>query len=472
MSSRVEIGEAIARAGIVAILRELGDGREPDPALCVDPAATFRLLYDGWVRRGGYERGKPRHSVRQIKAWLGDHPVRSLETKLAGKTRLPYEDASSLLRLFLTRWTYDKVTKSYKPYDCADLDPVARDVLADLFDDETETLLLPDRSRKTSTSPVERSLSMPAESAAVSQTRPTDEAIKDLFTRSDVLVTISRSKTVIGSDPAEAMYDFHYLVEELYELDQKDGRQRTLIWLVDIGLRDDQVLARASIHNLYFLILQFRAIALIRRESRAALYRWLRDHVCIIVGSLEPTEIDRIYHAADITLGSPPDHIAWFQSDRLFLEATPTEWLDVPGSEAYGVKQKELWSNPTITAHLKFDDPLRRSPDDGSPEADSKTIGRLHYLYHREITSGGGEQPADVRCIDLPSPGVRWSDGYRLTIQAALARLNRPLSEPISQVEPMAALAALRSQSFAVLRLDEFMTLANVLVDRQADPSD
>ncbi len=471
MSARAKLtSDAVEPMGgstdFATLLRAFDEDDDDVPDPVAEPGAAFRFIYDGWVRRGGAERGKRRHSVRQIKEWLGENQVLSLETKLAGRTRLQFSDAFNLLKLFLSRWTYDAIGGDYAPYTSSgELDDLARQFLVDLFPKDQKALLLPERSRKAETLEAANQSVSQAMSSAIELTRPTREATLDLFAHSDVQIVVGRARAVIGSDPPETMTAFHNLIENLYRIDSQDRRKRSLIWIIDFGLRSDKANARAAIYNFYFLIAQFRAIALIERPGREQFYAWLLKNACIIVGSLRYQEIDRVYQDAKIELPEVTPDLMWFQSDRLFLESIPGRWIESKGSEAFGRSQRELWEIPTITAHLKLDD----WPPDRLVAADSEVDVRrnLLYLFHAAISPPpqDPEEPA-VRCIPLPEPGSRWSDSFRLAVQAASARLGRPFDERVGPVRPPDALAALRSQHFAVLRLREFLDLADTIVDQ------
>ena len=263
------------------------------------------------------------------------------------------------------------------------------------------------------------------------------------------------------------MTGFHSLMAGLYNIAMTTKRGQVLLWVLDLGLRNDKNPARGAIYNVYFLIAQFRAIALIEREGREAFYEWLRQHVCIVIGSLTHAEIDRIYLAAGLDVSKIRVDTRWFQADRLFLESIPGRWLDTEGSESFGRSQRELWASPTITAHLKLDDWDLDHP----PDVDVRK--NLRYFFHGEVElpKDASEDESKVRCIPLPEPGSRWSDAYRLAIEAALGRLDRPHNRTLSAVSPLEALALLRSQNFAALRLDEFLHLADLLIDHDRTPS-
>ena len=447
-------------SGFATLLQDLdtGDGPLPDPV--ADAGAAFRYVYDGFVKRGDYERGKPRHAVRQIKSWLGENQVRSLETKLAGKTRLKHQDAYHLLTLFLSRWEYDKSTNTYTPYREGDLDVLAARFLEDLFPKGVDAILLPDRSRNVKAETNVDTIARSGSSSALEMTAQSDEVIKACFKKGDALVTVSRIRTIVDPRPDRAMAGFNKIMAELYKIDRKDDRKRAAIWVIDLGLRTDDEPARAAIYNVQLLAAQFQAIALIKGAKQRELYDWLQKNVCVIVGSLHQAEIDALYAKAKILLSSTKLDHPWFQSDRLFLESIPNRWLDAKGRETFGKSQGELWSAPTITSHLRMED--WEGLD--HPEQVDKSKN-LRYFFHGSVENLDEEQDP-VRCIPLPEPGLRWSDAYRLACNAAFLRLGYASKKRLSHVgTPEESLALLRDQHFAALTLDEFLDLPRFLSD-------
>lgn len=443
------------------LLHELADGNESLPDRRAEPAVAFRRLYDGWVKRGGFERGKPRHAARQIKAWLGDRQVRSLETKLAGKTWLQRQDAASLIHLFLTRWTYDQNNRCYVPYSPSGLDELTQHLLDELFHIGNSALLLPLRnrtSRNRTTS--DGLLATSVERVGAEQIKLSSEMIMEVFIESDALVTISRARTIIGADPAKMMAGFQMLMNNLYAIDRQDNRQRALVWVVDMGVRYDNNAARLALHNVQFLGTQFRALALLDSPNRKARWDWLSEAVCVLVGSLAQAEIDQIYAKTKVKIPPEQPDLYWFQSDRLFLESVPGRWLDVSGIEAFGRSHGTIWRVPTVTAHLRLDN------WDLDHDQNVDAYRNLRYYFHGTLDPPPEvEEDWSARCIPLPQPGHRWSNGFRIACTAAFERLGRPYDRRFGPVQPEDALAQLRSQHFAVLRLDEFLRLPELLIE-------
>lgn len=448
------------RFDLNSILSKIDNESGPLPKIDDTPGVVFRRLFDVWVERGGYRKGKPRHSARQIKSWLGNRQVRSLETKLAGKTFLQKQDAAILIRLFLIHWTYNEEADNYSPYSEIDIDDAVDGILKEIFHSENSSILLPLRSRTTQNQNIS-SKSLDRENAGGNyRSRPSRELIGELFTSSDVLITISRARTIIGTDPVHAMSGFQHSLENLFEISQVDNRRRALIWIVDMGFRENNISSFRSILNIQFLATQFRALALIDADIHLKRWKWLCDHVVVLVGTLSRSEIDASYASAGIEVPSASLDLPQFAGDRLFLESVPGRWIDCPDLEVFGRPQRELWQTPTVTGHLCLDD----WEIGHTPEIDPQR--NLRYFFHSSIdTPAETRQAQRAQCIELPQPGLRWSNGYRLACNAAFGRLDWGWDKRLSDISPSEALAQLRRQSFAVLRLDEFRRLADLIVD-------
>jgi len=430
-----------------------------------NPGAAFRRLFDGWVERGGYRRGKPRHAVRQIKVWLGAQQVRSLETKLAGKTFLQRQDASYLLHVFLSHWTYKEREDTYSPYISGGLEDLIRKLLDELFAEGNSALLLPLRSRSSQSQTKKENKEKSSDFFA--ESKESSKSIEDLFIESDALITVSRARTIIGSDPSHAMEGFHQSISSLHEADTRDKRKRALVWIVDMGLRREDNRARLAIHNLHVLASQFRALALIKSKNSEKRWSWLCDRAVVLVGTLKRSEIDMCYKKNGVNLPKKALDHNWFSGERLFLESVPSSWIGNENLDVFGKSHQYLWRVPTITVHVR----LEGWDLNHSPEIDP--YRNLRYLFHSVLESRRtGSQPderlqQDPHCIELNQPGQRWSSGYRVVCNAAFGRLGWSGGDLASSIDPNEALALLREHHFAALRLDEFRTLIDLIIDSE-----
>ena len=97
---------------VEVVLRRIGKNRGNSQA--IDLAHFVLALGRLWKERGGTVAGKPRHSDRHLNELLKQRGtiVKSLTPKLAGKTKLKPDDATALLRLFLSHWNYVSPSES------------------------------------------------------------------------------------------------------------------------------------------------------------------------------------------------------------------------------------------------------------------------------------------------------------------------------------------------------------------------
>ena len=438
--------------------------------LATDAGVAFRQIYERWVERGGFIKGKPRNSVRQIQTILGEESkVRSLETKLAGKTYLKYQDAEKLLTLFLDNWSYDEDREVYRAIKSKNLDSLVRNLLSILFQSDDQ-ILLPLRTREPQRRQTTASVSNPDYDIA----RSSRETIEELFIESDALITISRVRTIVGGksdDAARAMFGFRRLIRELYKIDTRDDQFRGLFWIVDIGGLTETDSAYRALTNLETLATQFRGLGLIEPKDIHDLWSWLNDRVVILVGSLGRGQVSACYGESQLMVPETKSEYPWFSGDRILFEALPGRWAAQPMrlADAFGHDPNELWRIPTITAHLCLDG--WDLDDDYDVEIDPRKS--LRYFFHAQMAekksiSSEKDQDDWAHCIELGQPGWRWSDSLRLACRAAFGRLGRQAEKGIDPPDDwLQAIAHLRRHQFVALRLEEFLRLSSILIQNQ-----
>ena len=432
------------------LFREMTSGESTAANLETDPGAAFRAFYDGWVKLGGHNRGKPRRSVRQIKIWLGkNREVRSLETKLAGRTNLQRQDVRNLFSLFIENWHYDSLTGNEMPLLFKGnqeqlADALTSEILRTSTKQSAEILRLPLRGRSDSIQT----------SRNPNQTSPTSKALvnlkgrmQELFVESDALIMVVRQTNMVGSDLIASGEKFRDLIETMRSHDLKDDRYRSLIWILDLGHRKHGVGVPSHLHNVEFIAAQIRALLLSADGvEKQEILSWIMHRMVVLVSGLDYPIIDQIYEDAGITLGDPSLNRDWVSADRLLFEGLPAQW--VASMAGVGADQLDQLSITISRSKANLSD--QSSVSSGSDE--------LRYLSHFD------EKPVDddVRscCLDLPSLSDRWNDAFRLVHEIALFRLNREFVWSLPD-SPNEALALLRTYSFAALNVLEFCELTN-----------
>ncbi len=426
-----------------------------------DPGAAFRAVFDAWVSLGGLQGGKPRRSAQQIKAWLGSAGrIPSLETKLAGKTRLPADEAHRLINLFLKHWDHDD-----EPHPTKQRGRLSAQLLLQFYpagSTAKESGLLLPRRRRGNGGPKQESVAS-AESVPGDESRPSGEVISELFGPADALFTISRERTIIGTNPAPAMLGFQELIDALWRIDLEAPKFRALIWVVDIGRRQHDESAQLALQNLEFLATQLRALALTDHPDRHARWQWLRQHTAVVVAGLRRHEIDRAYAASSMSLPNETAELPWFAPDRLFFESLPDHWHSQPVYRGLLGPDEDAQRRRTVTVHARVDGWPGEGGKPPTSSRDEDQRADLRYWVHAPRPPTASEPDKGARCIELPRPNVRWGDVIRMALAAAFYRLGHV--EPKLRIEPLQAIAEFRRHGFAIMTTPEFLRLSNELVE-------
>ncbi|MGI9503921.1 MAG: hypothetical protein ACR2RE_12805, partial [Geminicoccaceae bacterium] len=337
---------------------------------------------------------------------------------------------------------------------------LAERLIDELYFSDTDTLLLPSRGGAQQSSGAQLQPRSETELPSLDAVRPSSDVIRELFSNSDALITISKARTLLTTDPALSVRLFRSLMQGLCDIDKKDERKRALIWVVDFGLRDDRPSSLATFLNCISLATQFRAIGIFSPKGQLALWGDLLQRVIVVVGSLHDYEIDQCYREAGVDIPETTPSMYSVVGDRLFLEGLPHRWTGIGQyAEIFGLNQHNVWGHPTITAHLSLDDWDVSS----SNEVDSGVDPRndLRYFYHAPLPLAANV----AHCVELGQPGLRWSDGFRTACGAAFSRLGWKDKWIDPVVDPTEAMALLRRDGFAALTLRDFVRLTNNLID-------
>jgi hypothetical protein len=263
------------------------------------------------------------------------------------------------------------------------------------------------------------------------------------FKKSAALITVSSQQTLIVAQPNIKFVGFARLISRLIAIDEADGRERILIWILDLGHRNIQDPgSRVRFENVDELIRRFKALRFFEDRGAHASWDWLKSRAVFVLR-------DPVSGANDEAL---PDLAA----RRLLLDAVPIPWARTAKFRALYGRNLEHLNEATYTIFL--DASAERGGDDGSSDAAGKDRAHAITCYaHAKFTpaSGGDRQ---VRGIGLPRPGDEYEAAFREVYAAAadFLGLRRIVDHAIDAKK---AAQKLQSLGFLLRRLDDFVNL-------------
>lgn len=441
------------------LLQEVADKGEDVSNWKMDPGGAFRRLFDAWVEQGGYVKGKQRNSARQIKEWLGEEDkVRSLETKLAGKTMVPCRDTRRLLALFFKYWKYNPINDQYSPYASNDHQTLVEHLLKELHPTPESKLHLPDRGRANS---AQRNVQLSSEPNLTFNYREklSHEVILETFKESCALIMIDRARSPLQPDPAQSIIEFRDMMSDLHRIDQQDDRKRALIWVFDLSSASYEICFESTFLNMEFLTNFFRVISFHDLHKNAELIQWLMDNVLVVVGGLEEKELSLFATYSDVVSSERSPYLPKLNTNHLVIKTPAEPWKNIEGfSDFAGTKEKNFWDFPSVSAHVAY----KKWYFQKRPKPNKRA--QIRFFCHSSQPCSDGSH-SNSRCLELDQPNESWSDSFFTLSQIAFWRLGWFGDAASSTI--LKAHNRLRKRGFGVFRLCEFLNLNQKLLKIQ-----
>ena len=420
------------------------------------PVEFVRELAHHWKERGGLVAGKPRHSDRyldDVLRWQGT-PVKSLTPKLVGRTHLKPADAGVLIRLFLSHWDY------VGDPDSGEVTARSVDVYKPLLSAaEIEGVCGYVAERISSTGPEARS-EVVSETDLSASAQDTADLIAMEFQKSTALFTVGAGQTVLVPRQDMALIGFRNLMNRLRAIEEADGRERILIWTLDLGRQDfDDPESRARFMNVESLISRFKALRRFTESATEARWNWLRSRTIVVLHD---------------TRSGRPDvfRLPTFDPHHVLFSAIPPRWAGLP--EFLALYGRERLHETAYTIFLGKTEGFAGSNFLGKTEgfAGSKTSANaispgasrtyeLRYFGHALLKSDEKGELA-ARGLRLTPPGRSYVEALGTVFVAAAQMLGLPsMSADLwidgMKIEPAHATEKLRHHCLLLLRLDEFV---------------
>jgi hypothetical protein len=397
-----------------------------------DPQTLVRNVHKSWKSAGGTLGGKPRHSDRFLTEQLKEQRaiVRSLTPKLAGHTRIKRKDAEILLRHFLTHWPKGGDSSAeeleYAPLFGVKAITELVDQLADEYDNAPP----------------------PPSTAQTYPTLPGADApglLRHVYEQCDALFTVATERAIIPMSAPVPLRGFRNLLQDWWEIEQHDGRERPLIWVADLGRQtyEDEESAQRFL-SLHELLVRIKALEAFQDRSRGARFSWLESRAAFIV--------------LDTRMEQPLDMAGFrrpaFLPHHVSFSAIPPIWAKSSDFRALYGSDLDRLNQRTFTVAFKGIGGWPSDEDEDEPRF-------WRYFGHASFAVDTKQSSERVgRSLELPSPGASYEDAYRTVYAAAveLLSLKNQLSDP-ARVPGKFAVEQLKYLGFRVLTLSEFKSI-------------
>jgi len=249
------------------------------------------------------------------------------------------------------------------------------------------------------------------------------------FKQSDAMFTASAEQTLIVAARDKALSDFKNLICELYRIDDEDGKQRILVWILKRWNQDStEVSDTLRYENIQSLILRFKALRGYFREE--ATWEWLKSRAVVAIQDAARSRLDLSQH---ILFGEAPNK--W----RRLLEF----------NRLYG----DDLSRTDRAAYTVF---LRSSVNNPSKNDLMGEEYHLRYFGHAKIPADG--EDSQVRGAELPSPGRDYDQAFAIVHAAAMHFLKLGCTEEDLN-KGRDAEEKLRILGFSLMRVADFVNL-------------
>jgi hypothetical protein len=414
-----------------------------DPVL--DPEQTVRDIHRAWKDAGGTVSGKPRHSDRFLDDRLkaSKTAVRSLTPKLVGKTRIKSDDAEKLLRFLLMNWPRPVPGETSEAKNVRYEALLSKDEINEIVGFVAEQI---------ESAPGSRFEEEQIEAAPRDEEfrplpgRDLGELIPAMFKDSDAYFIVATERANVEQPQKTALIGFRNLMDSLQSVEDEDGKERPLVWVLDIGRRTFEDL-EARLRYIAFKNLQMRFKALEEFEDRMRepRWKWLLARAAFVV------QDTRFEETIDMKGVKRP----LFLAHHVSFTAIAPAWASSPNFRTLYGRELENLDQRSFSVFYN----ASGWPYDG----EFVTEEPQHCRYFGYATFARDQRPNAERVprgLELPFMGVNYEDAYR-TLYAAATDLLELRSGLKSRPEfsGKQAMAQLRFLGFRLLRLDEFMKL-------------
>jgi len=262
---------------------------------------------------------------------------------------------------------------------------------------------------------------------------------------------IGPGRVVLFTDPEKALVGFREVISRLWAIDRADGRERVIVWLLDLGRQDfDDRESCVRFMSVEALTSRFKALRRFKESATEARWNWVQSRAVIVLHD---------------TRGVWPEvpRLPAFDPHHVLFSPNPTRWVGSPeflqlyGHERLQETNYMIFLRPTAE---ELPGATKRPESISSPEHQSYTLRYFGNALHKSDETGELEfRSAQL----LTAPDRAYVEALGTVFAAAAQTLGFRSSTELSidgmKIDAAHAIEKLRHHGFLLLRLNEFMML-------------
>jgi hypothetical protein len=265
-----------------------------------------------------------------------------------------------------------------------------------------------------------------------------DDLVKRYFHECDAFITVSPEHTLI-TQPKTELIGFRNLMTSFRAIEETDGKQRPLIWVLDLGRQKfDDLDARMRFLNVQSLLSRFKALKRFEEVGAQERWQWLQLRAAIV---LLDTRGDA-RHGERIRRPT-------FAAHNVSLTTLDSIWLDSQNfRDLYG-------NNLERVRHRTFSVFFNALSDWSS--ASEWGMDEFRYFGYAQFLSDGMRVELQTRGIELPPLSTNYVEAYRAVCAACAYVLGLKYHSNMTLLAGEDAMQQLRYLGYHVLGLNEFI---------------
>jgi hypothetical protein len=258
-------------------------------------------------------------------------------------------------------------------------------------------------------------------------------------------------RVVLFTDPEKALVGFREVINRLWAVDRADGRERLLVWLLDLGRQDfGDPESCLRFMNVEALTSRFKALRRFKESVTGDRWDWLQSRAVIV-----------LHDTRNVRPEVP--RLPAFDPHHVLFSPIPPGWVASPEFlRLYGHERLQQ-TNYTIFLRLTAEEFPGATKQPENISSSGNQFYTVRYFGNALLKSDETGE-LEIRSVRLNAPDRAYVEALGTVFAAAAQTLGlqsapADLSIDGMKIDSMHATEKLRHHGFLLLRLNEFMML-------------